>query len=230
MALIQYIDLENGIVCPEAYIKITGIKLDFLNNRAWIDTNTYKDNNARLRNPLAPISTEQLRLYDTTGRDSIQSTFLVNLTKPQVNIAFNLKCTFNSEIIEVKSNVDFDANANYVQNLVTAINTGTLSKYVTASIYIPVTIDNADYVPSSIILTTVKGSDADGTIGDSIKFSGSCVASSILTANGKDMILGDFTKFFLDVEESTELSSTRGRGYRYMKTLPKYANAIDDME
>jgi hypothetical protein len=230
MALITSIDFQNGIVCPEAYVKITDIKLDFLTNRAWINTNIYKDNDTRIKYPLAPIKTEEFRVYDTSGVNSIQSKFVVNLKKPQVNIPFNLVFKFNGEIIEIKSNVDFTADTNYLENLITAINVGVLSKYITASVYYPNPVMDEGFVPTGIVLLTKPNSVVDGAIGDTIKFEGSCVLTSILILNGVDKIDGDFTKFFIDGESRTELSTTRSRGYRFIKTLPKYSSAFDDMD
>ena len=223
MGLIKSIVFENGIECPQAYIKICDVRLDYVNNRAWIEVNIY-NNKASCDKKLKPVLNDPLKMYDINIKDSSQSSFIINIKELVSDSADNIILSFKNIRIELIANVDFSTDSNYIENIINSINNGEMNKYIIAES--SNTFDDAN--KNNIIIKAKKDSYTDGCLGDNINIHGSSINSISLTTTGEDSIPGDFTKYFIIPYENNKSTNIRKQGYLYMKTLPAYINCEDD--
>jgi len=220
MAIQKYIQLDSGIVLPNAYIRITDGILSLDRGSVFVTVQTYADKQARDEGRPAVLIHEECATLD--GR------------KPQVNAKYkiNIKNANVGKGQVFKINIDKENSIELIEG--THITTdGTLSKYTKAIVEKLNKNDNfnVDFIASSdkegvIEIDVVENGIKVGAKGNGLTFEGNAIVN-IKTTEGQDIVLSDFEKYFSIEVMNKEGNNVIDQAYKFIKSLPRYKDGID---
>jgi hypothetical protein len=224
MALQKRIEMETGIILPEAYIRITEGMLSLDKGTAHIVVETYADVLARNNKKIPVVKTEH-KADMRGGQPQIEAEYTLLLNDIVVGDGTNL----------VVVDLDGDGTADFELIEGTHLTTdGTFSTLTN------VVVDGLnshqnfmyDYVATRVdegvinIKAKIDGVKA-GSKGNKLDISGSMTQSFDLNIHGQDSIISSFEKFFGIQAMDVEGTNVFKQGYMFIKSLPEYQDSID---
>ena len=224
MALRRSIVMPTSIVCPEAYSKVTEIRLSYLQKRAWITILTWFTEQARLDGSDSINGPIEFRVYNNNSQPVRQSQHTIRLVDALANgntLAID-KFGDGSSILTITAGVNFtynnedlDATASNIADYLNGL--PDFSAYYAAS---------ASTI-GRMIFTSVGGGPVSGNIGNNLNVTGTAVADFEHSVIGLAGQLADFDRFFdcdiLDVPGNNVIKMA----YEYAKTTPEFESAVD---
>jgi hypothetical protein len=222
MALQKYIELPTGFICPEAYMKITKINFDFMEKRAWITLNTYKDQEARLEGK-EPIYINEFRVFGENEVNQVNAKFIAYIKDVEEDSTDTFFIDFNGNgenDIELFEGQDFTAGTalEVAESIIEYLNSNT-------TFTLSFTVERED---NALIITAKSNGVCKGALGNLVKISGtSLVENPIFNGEnppiviqdiiGVDYIPSTFDEYFHIDEMSEEGCNVIMKSYMYIK-------------
>jgi hypothetical protein len=219
MALQKQYQMDTGIELDVAYFKIIDFFMSHQERRAGLRVAVYKDQPCRTENktPVAIIP------YTINGGDSFDQQAYYNLgLEPVSGMTITVDFTGNdvSPIIFTEGqdfNLGADVNETAI-NIVAALNENSIFN---------ANFQAMPYGESSIGIQAKSDGSYSGSKGNSLVITSAALAQVFLQAPGVDAVLSPFAQFFdlpvIGLADCNPIS----QGYKYLRSLPEYADVID---
>jgi hypothetical protein len=222
MALQMKLEMDTGVVLPEAYVRITEGILSLDRGITFITVQTYADANARnLRK--VPVLIHEVACTMDGAKPKKDAKYTIKLNNADVGSAleFSIDLTGDGvediELIEGTHVTTDGTLGTYTQAIVDRLNADVDFMY--------------DFVASStlegeIIVFPLQDGTKTGGKGNGVKFYGTAV-KEVIVEEGNDRVIANFEKYF-GIESMNEAGTNAiMKAYEFIKTLPEYQGSID---
>ena len=223
MALQMELEMDTGIILPEAYVRITEGVLSLDRGITFITVQTYADKDAR------DSGKKSVKVHEVKAT--------IEDSSPKKNATYELRLidveADNTNKLLVDLNGDGTSEFDFTEWIDFSVDgdLDTLTDEV-----VRVLSDNTEISYSFEVnktglgLVEIKAKDLkgyDGSLGNNLNVSGSIVSDFTLKQEGKDRLPSTFEKFFNVETMNKDGVNVISQAYEFIKTLPEYQNSID---
>lgn len=218
MALAMQIEMESGVILPEAYIRITEGILSLDRGMAFIKVQTYANKEAR-DNKKVPVTTHEVRCTNQGSQPKKDAEFEVKVINADVGSGNEFAMSFGQESISLKEGTEITTD-------------GTLEMYINTLIdKLKASKASFDFSfeklgEDTIIIKPIESGAYTGVKGNELNLSGNAIVS-VEKTEGQDRKLSDFEKYFSIQEISLQDKNAILQAYEFIKKLPEYKDATN---
>lgn len=225
MALQKHIELNTGIVLPEAYIRITEGILSLDRGLVYVTVETYADKIAR-DNKKVPVIKKELKSDMTGSKPQIDAVYRIQLNNSQPESGQKL-------VIDVDGNQTMDFELMEGTHITTDGTIGTLVNAITEKLNLHETFsldfvaEVTDVYNGYITIKAKADGDKKGASGNTLTISGDMLLQKEQLTVGQNQVKSSFEQYFLFDLMNEEGKNLILLAYEFIKGLPEYQGSID---